>query len=166
MKDTDFIPLIDVLEGLVRKACAHLDGNLDEEQIELYDLAFVQAELLAARTLIAEAERAEDLTAVCNYFCANAIVSITQKFSVRPQTFGLTSEELPSLQALQDFLAPQAIASLGQHYLEQGLTDSQLDEEKRIIRDSSEISPMMWSNRSLKKCIAKIYWCLRKYLNR
>ena len=32
MKDTDFIPLIDVLEGLVRKACAHLDGNLDEEQ--------------------------------------------------------------------------------------------------------------------------------------
>ena len=125
-----------MLEGLVRKACAHLDGNLDEEQIELYDLAFVQAELLAARTLIAEAERAEDLTAVCNYFCANAIVSITQKFSVRPQTFGLTSEELPSLQALQDFLAPQAIASLGQRYLEQGLTDSQLDEEKRIIRDT------------------------------
>ena len=86
MKDTDFIPLIDVLEGLVRKACAHLDGNLDEEQIELYDLAFVQAELLAARTLIAEAERAEDLTAVCNYFCANAVSPSLRSspFALRP----------------------------------------------------------------------------------
>ena len=77
MKNTDFIPYIDALESLVRKACAHLDGNLDEEQIELYDLAFVQAELLAARTLIAEAAKTEDLSAACNYFCANAIVSIT-----------------------------------------------------------------------------------------
>jgi hypothetical protein len=85
MKKTDFIPFIDALEGLVRKACAHLDGNLDEEQIELYDLAFVQAELLASRTLIAEAEKTDGLTSACNYFCANAIVSITQKFSVRPR---------------------------------------------------------------------------------
>ena len=136
MNDLDFIPHIEALEGLVRKACAHLDGDLDEEQIELYDLAFVQAELLAARTLIAEAQRTDGLTAACNYFCANAIVSITQKFSVRPQTFGLTRDELPELEGLQDFLAPKSIASLGQHYLEQGLADDRLDDEKRIIRDT------------------------------
>ena len=62
MNDLDFIPHIEALEGLVRKACAHLDGDLDEEQIESYDLAFVQAELLAARTLIAEAQRTDGLT--------------------------------------------------------------------------------------------------------
>lgn len=136
MKNTDFIPYIDALESLVRKACAHLDGNLDEEQIELYDLAFVQAELLAARTLIAEAAKTEDLSAACNYFCANAIVSITQKLSIRPQTFGLSPNELPNLEGLQDHLAPKAIASLGQHYLEQGLAADRLDDEKRIIRDT------------------------------
>jgi len=136
MKNTEFSPYLDALDGLVRKACAHLEGNLDEEQIELYDLAFVQAEILAARTLIEQAQLAPELDAPCRYFCANAIVSITQKLSVRPQTFGLTAHELPSLEPLQDCLSPRAIAALGEHYLAQGLASDQLDEEKRIIRDT------------------------------
>ena len=136
MKNTEFSPYLDTLDGLVRKACAHLEGNLDEEQIELYDLAFVQAEILAARTLIEQAQLAPELDAPCRYFCANAIVSITQKLSVRPQTFGLTAHELPSLEPLQDCLSPRAIAALGEHYLAQGLASDQLDEEKRIIRDT------------------------------
>jgi len=109
---------------------------LDEEQIELYDLAFVQAEILAARTLIEQAELASELEAPCRYFCANAIVSITQKLAVRPQTFGLTAAELPSLEPLQDCLSPQAIAALGEQYLDQGLAVDLLDDEKRIIRDT------------------------------
>jgi len=143
MKNVNFALYLDSLDGLVRKACAHLEGNLDDEQIELYDLAFVQAELLAARTLISETEQTPQLLPVCQYFCANAIVTITQKFAVRPQTFGLTPAELPSLEALQDFLAPQAIAALGQQYLEQGLVDDRLDDEKRIIRDTFKDSPTM-----------------------
>ena len=136
MKHIEFSPYLDALDGLVRKACAHLQGNLDEEQIELYDLAFVQAEILAARTLIEQAELASELEAPCRYFCANAIVSITQKLAVRPQTFGLTAAELPSLEPLQDCLSPQAIAALGEHYLDQGLAADLLDDEKRIIRDT------------------------------
>lgn len=136
MKDADFTPYLDTLDGLVRKSCAHLEGDLDQEQIELYDLAFMQAELLAARTLIAEAEQTAELDSVCQYFCANAIVSITQKLAVRPQTFGLTQAELPELAALQDHLSPEAISSLGQHYLDKGLADDRLDDEKRIIRDT------------------------------
>jgi (2S)-methylsuccinyl-CoA dehydrogenase len=136
MKNIDFTPYLDTLDGLVRKACAHLDGNLDEEQIELYDLAFVQAELLAARTLIDQAKQSPDLDRVCNYFCASAIVSITQKLAVRPQTFGLTAAELPNLEPLQDCLSPAAIAALGEQYLGQGLADDLLDDEKRIIRDT------------------------------
>ena len=136
MMETDFLPYLDALDSLVRKACAHLDGDLDEEQIELYDLAFVQAELLAARTLIAETQQNNSLTPVCNYFCANAVVSITQKLGVRPQTFGLTAAELPELAALQDHLAPEAIAALGHQYLQQGLADERLDDEKRIIRNT------------------------------
>ena len=136
MKHIEFSPYLDALDGLVRKACAHLQGNLDEEQIELYDLAFVQAEILAARTLIEQAELASELEAPCRYFCANAIVSITQKLAVRPQTFGLTAAELTSLEPLQDCLSPQAIAALGEHYLDQGLAADLLDDEKRIIRDT------------------------------
>ena len=136
MKHIEFSPYLDALDGLVRKACAHLQGNLDEEQIELYDLAFVQAEILAARTLIEQAELASELEAPCRYFCANAIVSITQKLAVRPQTFGLTAAELPSLEPMQDCLSPQAIAALGEHYLDQGLAADLLDDEKRIIRDT------------------------------
>jgi (2S)-methylsuccinyl-CoA dehydrogenase len=136
MKNTEFGPYLDTLDGLVRKACAHLQGNLDEEQIELYDLAFVQAEILAARTLIEQAHLVPELDAPCRYFCANAIVSITQKLSVRPQTFGLTAKDLPTLEPLQDCLSPQAIAALGQSYLEHGLASDLLDDEKRIIRDT------------------------------
>ncbi|MDG1704530.1 MAG: acyl-CoA/acyl-ACP dehydrogenase [Pseudomonadales bacterium] len=136
MKHFEFSPYLDAIDRLVRKACAHLQGNLDEEQIELYDLAFVQAEILAARTLIEQAELASELETPCRYFCANAIVSITQKLAVRPQTFGLTAAELPSLEPLQDCLSPQAIAALGEHYLDQGLAADLLDDEKRIIRDT------------------------------
>ena len=91
------------LKASSKKACAHLEGDLDEEQIELYDLAFVQAELLAARTLISQTEQSQKLVPVCQYFCANAIVTITQKLAVRPQTFGLAQSELPVLDKLQDF---------------------------------------------------------------
>ena len=49
---------------------------------------------------------------------------------------GLAQDELPELEGLQDFLAPKSIACLGQHYLEQGLADDRLDDEKRIIRDT------------------------------
>lgn len=136
MEFQTFVQYLDLLEGLVKKACAHLDGDLDEEQIELYDLAFVQAELLAARTLITQTEQSQHLVPVCQYFCANAIVTITQKLAVRPQTFGLSQSELPALDKLQDFLAPEAIASLGRQYLEEGLVDDGLDDEKRIIRDT------------------------------
>ena len=136
MENISFAPYLDSLDGLVRKACAHLEGDLDEEQIELYDLAFVQAELLAARTLISQTEQCQQLVPVCQYFCANAIVTITQKLAVRPQTFGLAQSELPALDELQDFLAPEAIAALGRQYLEEGLVDDRLDDEKRIIRDT------------------------------
>ncbi|MEZ5597663.1 MAG: hypothetical protein R3E84_14955 [Pseudomonadales bacterium] len=33
--------------ALVGRACAHLTGDLDGEQVLLYDLAFCQAELMA-----------------------------------------------------------------------------------------------------------------------
>ncbi|MEC8074790.1 MAG: acyl-CoA dehydrogenase family protein, partial [Pseudomonadota bacterium] len=136
MDSINLAPYLDSLDGLVRKACAHLEGDLDEEQIELYDLAFVQAELLAARTLISQTEQSPQLVPVCQYFCANAIVNTTQKLAVRPQTFGLTQSELPVLDKLQDFLAPEAVAALGRQYLEEGLADDRLDDEKRIIRDT------------------------------
>lgn len=136
MNISSFTPYLDNLDGLVRKACAHLDGNLDDEQIELYDLAFVQAELLAARTFVQQAQQESELDAACRYFCASAIVSITQKLAVRPQTFGLTAAELPCLEALQECLAPKNIAALGEQYLTQGLANELLDDEKRIIRDT------------------------------
>lgn len=136
MDKTQFLPYLDRLDALVRKACASLKGDLDNEQIELYDLAFVQAELVAARTMLEIAPDNQEPDQSTLFFLADVITSITQQFSVRPQTYGLTADELPELTQLQDFLAPAFVAELGQHFLEQGLPEVDTDEEKRMMRDT------------------------------
>jgi (2S)-methylsuccinyl-CoA dehydrogenase len=136
MNICEFTPVLDQIDTLIRKSCAFLQGDLDGEQIELYSLSFAQADLLAARAILASVKKNPSLANVANYFVADVITSITQKFAVRPITFGLHAEELPKLENFQDFLAPQYVAALGQHFLDHGLPESELDEDKRIIRDT------------------------------
>jgi (2S)-methylsuccinyl-CoA dehydrogenase len=136
MKPCEFTPVLNQIEALIRKSCAYLRGDLDEEQIELYNLAFTQAELLAARTMLASVASNPDLEKTANFFIADAATSITQKFAIRPQTYGLQSEELPNLESLQQYLSPQYISELGQDFLEKGIPESDVEEDKRLIRDT------------------------------
>jgi len=136
MNNSEFTAVLDQIETLIRKSCAFLQGDLDQEQIELYNLSFAQADLLAARTVLSSAETNPNLAKIANYFIADVVTSITQKFAVRPKTYGLAGNELPDLTSLQDYLAPEYVTSLGQEFLDKGLPESDVDEDKRIIRDT------------------------------
>ncbi len=136
MNNSEFTAVLDQIETLIRKSCAFLQGDLDQEQIELYNLSFAQADLLAARTVLSSAETNPNLAKIANYFIADVVTSITQKFAVRPKTYGLEGNELPDLTSLQDYLAPEYVTSLGQEFLDEGLPESDVDEDKRIIRDT------------------------------
>ena len=136
MNNSEFTAVLDQIETLIRKSCAFLQGDLDQEQIELYNLSFAQADLLAARTVLSSAETSPNLAKIANYFIADVVTSITQKFAVRPKTYGLEGNELPDLTSLQDYLAPEYVTSLGQEFLDEGLPESDVDEDKRIIRDT------------------------------
>ena len=136
MNNSEITAVLDQIETLIRKSCAFLQGDLDQEQIELYNLSFAQADLLAARTVLASAETNPNLAKIANYFIADVVTSITQKFAVRPKTYGLDWNELPDLTSLQDYLAPEYVTSLGQEFLDKGLPESDVDEDKRIIRDT------------------------------
>ena len=136
MNNSEIPAVLDQIETLIRKSCAFLQGDLDQEQIELYNLSFAQADLLAARTVLSSAETNPNLAKIANYFIADVVTSITQKFAVRPKTYGLKGNELPDLTSLQDYLAPEYVTSLGQEFLDKGLPESNVDEDKRIIRDT------------------------------
>ena len=136
MNNSEFTAVLDQIETLIQKSCAFLQGDLDQEQIELYNLSFAQADLLAARTVLSSAETNPNLAKIANYFIADVVTSITQKFAVRPKTYGLEWNELPDLTSLQDYLAPEYVTSLGQEFLDKGLPESDVDEDKRIIRDT------------------------------
>lgn len=136
MNNSEITAVLDQIETLIRKSCAFLQGDLDQEQIELYNLSFAQADLLAARTVLSSAETNPNLAKIANYFIADVVTSITQKFAVRPKTYGLEGNELPDLTSLQDYLAPEYVTSLGQEFLDKGLPESDVDEDKRIIRDT------------------------------
>lgn len=136
MNNSEFTAVLDQIETLIRKSCAFLQGDLDQEQIELYNLSFAQADLLAARTVLSSAETNPNLAKIANYFSADVVTSITQKFAVRPKTYGLKGNELPDLTSLQDYLAPEYVTSLGQEFLDKGLPESDVGEDKRIIRDT------------------------------
>ena len=70
MNNSEFTAVLDQIETLIRKSCAFLQGDLDQEQIELYNLSFAQADLLAARTVLSSAETNPNLAKIANYFIA------------------------------------------------------------------------------------------------
>lgn len=124
------------IDGLVRKACAAVGGDLDEDQIELYELAFMKAELMAARTLLNLIPGGEEVDATTLFFAADTALSVVQKLSVCPQTYGLVDAELPDTSGLRQHTGPAALKALGKVYLEQGLPEIALSEEQGIIRDT------------------------------
>lgn len=76
--------LLSATRALVDRVCSNLDGDLDREQIELYELAFTVAELSAAQEAFAvvPGASADDralLTDLAEVFAAEAIANALQR---------------------------------------------------------------------------------------
>ncbi len=129
---------LDQLALLIEQAAAHLQGDLDKEQIELYDLAFSQAEVNTAQALnrLAETSNESLLGKLAAYFTAETTANIAQRFSARPLSYGLQPDDVPQLGELTAYLTPNYLVSLGQAILEHGLPEQPLEESQRIIRDT------------------------------
>jgi len=129
---------LETLAQLIERAAGHLRGDLDEEQIELYDLAFSLAEVSAAQALqrLAVAGHDAQWTALSAYFTAEVVLNVLQRLSARPQCYGLSSAELAELQAPSEALTSARVAELGRAILSHGLPEQPLDESQRIIRDT------------------------------
>ena len=135
MEDLAVREALNAAQEIVNTALSHLDGDLDREQIELYDLAFSQAELFAANSALSRSST-ELSQQAASFFSADILSNIQSRFLRRPQVFGLAREDVVSMNTLVDFLSPVASAELGNAFREQGIPADDLDEEKLIIRDT------------------------------
>ena len=135
MKDLEVQAALDAAQDIVNSALAHLDGDLDQEQIELYDLAFSQAELFAARSALTRAT--SDLAIQsAKYFAADILANIQGRLLRRPNAYGLAHARVASMDILSNEMSPDATVALGIAYNEQGLPADNLDDERLIIRDT------------------------------
>jgi (2S)-methylsuccinyl-CoA dehydrogenase len=129
---------------LLRRAAAHLDGDLDGEQLQLFDLAFCTAEVEAAAEAMRIARRQDPagklLEQLAGTFAAEALAQCLQRISIRLPAFGLGLNDLPAdwPTVIAPYLAPGALTSLGTAVLECNgdLPLVGLDGEQRMMRDT------------------------------
>ena len=132
---------------LFDRACRHLKGRaIDDVQIELYDLAFSLAELVASRVMLeysqrpAESDEQALKQAVTESFIAEAVASLHSRIRLRPHAYGFKSTELDNgYLALMDVaLDPKKLAKLGQLFRDRDgrLPIDHLDEERTLMRSS------------------------------
>lgn len=137
----ELIEKLRLLENLVVSAAGHLDGDLDEEQIQLYDLALSQAEISGAQSLLGRclSERppaASVLARAACYFAAEAFSNTLYRLQLRAASFGINPADLPKVDIAVDYLSPESIAVLGRSLLEEGLPLDQISEEQLMIRNT------------------------------
>ncbi len=125
---------LDQVQNLLQRAAGFLQGDLDTEQQQLYDLAFSEAEVSAARALLRQAGGDPLLEAAARYYSAEVVAQVTQRLRLYPQSFGLQAADIPP--AHNEALAPAAMAELGAEFLRRGIPLLQEDDEHRMMRDT------------------------------
>ena len=116
---------IDSATALFDLARSHLAGrDVDDVQVELYDLAFSAAELQAARIAASALDSAADehdeetalRAALTRMFCAETVANLHSRLRQRPSAFGLTAADLndAGMALVEHALAPKAIAEVGE----------------------------------------------------
>ena len=132
--DSRLAAQLDALKITTKRAAGYLQGDLDQEQIELYDLAFSRAELDAAAELNKRAATDESLADLADYFTAETIASVNARLTLRPGAYGLERDNLADLSVIEPHLAPDNVARIGKSLLHRGLPEGKLDDEKSIMR--------------------------------
>lgn len=135
--------LLETLERLVSAACHSLRGELDLEQLELYDLAVTSAELAAAQESYAVAAHAADderalLSRLADTFAAEVISNATQRLQLRLDAYGLSADNLPKnwQKTVAPHLGSEALSALARDLVRAGgtLPGVGLDDEKQLMR--------------------------------
>lgn len=130
---------IDGLQGALNRALAHCPGDLDEDQLELFDLAFCSAELSAAKSALATVEglTAETLAArLAQHFIAQTAVNVEQRLRARRRQYGLEAADIPGVDAILDILSAPYIGETARDLQDKGMPDLQLSSEHSIMRDT------------------------------
>jgi len=129
---------LEQLQTLIDRAAAHLQGDLDVEQIELYDLAFSLADVCAARALtrLAEVSDQSVLHNLAAFFVADTTANVLNRLAARPRNYGFQAEGIPSLGAFSQYLESGFVSELGKAILESDLPEQPLEESQRIIRNT------------------------------
>ncbi len=131
------------MQAQLLRACANLKGDLDGEQVQLYDAALSRAELDSAEALFrfasTAARDAEFLKAIATSYSAQVLSDVTHRLSQRATDFGLTREEL-LVPEVGSALSSKTLAQIGRAFIERRSAepDDGLDGEKRLMRESFE----------------------------
>lgn len=138
---------IERTSALIDRGRAHLAGrDVDEVQMEVYDLSLSTAEIHAARAMLDYAElpatSSEALLkrSLTNLFCADALATVLGRLQSRPSAFGLLPEHFDGgpRAFIDEHLKPSNIVETGQLIRQrQGRPpDDHLGDEKTLMRDT------------------------------
>ena len=130
---------------LFEKSRSHLAGkNLDEVQIEVYDLAFSLAELKAAKVMLeyagidCGAQEKSFKESVAFLHVAETIANLHTRLRLRPSAYGLVASDFEPdhLELLDQIQSSESLQSLGQRFRSEGggFPPDHLDEEKGLMR--------------------------------
>lgn len=131
------------MQARVAHACAHLAGDLDGEQVQLYDLALCRAELDGAQALaqfaLNEGVTSDFLGSIASTNSAQVLLDVHARLVTRPADFGLRVQDL-ALPDTGDRLSASRLAEIGRQFIarQQDHLPDGLDAEKRMMRDSFE----------------------------
>ena len=113
---------VDAAASLLAHACRHLAGrDVDDVQLEVFDLALGRADLAAAAAALDALDRGEGAdadfdAALTRHFCAHAVAAFCARLRARPSAFGVVDRHLDAAASafVDRALAPAAIAALGE----------------------------------------------------
>ena len=138
---------IEKTSTLIERGREHLAGrDVDEVQMEVYDLALSTAEFHAARASLdyadypAPSDEASFKRSLANLFSAGALAAVIGRLQSRPSAFGLHPEHFDGgpRRFIDEHLKPSNIAAIGETIRRrQGRPPvDHLGDEKSLIRDT------------------------------
>ena len=132
----DFDEQLDQIASLLNQCAKNLEGDLFDEQIEIYDLAFSRAELLAAKVIKERSKTNSYLEEISNYFCSEIISNIAGRIFRNNDLYNINATSLATVTAYQPFLASGYARRLGERFVEHGIPLERFDQEKSLMRDA------------------------------
>ena len=124
------------LESTLNECSKKLSGDLFNDQIEIYDLAFSRAELLAAKVMRRKAASNPLIEAMSNFFSLEVISNIVERIQRNNAHYQVDLNPLLDFKNNSIYLSSGYLKELGELIIQQGLPLEDFDEEKSLMRDT------------------------------